>query len=447
MSASSPTSLRTKVIAVGVTTAVVALMIAFFVVGFLGSKTNAKNQHRQDAAIAKLLASHVGTPPSSSNLKAFGQLLIAEKQHVTVRTASGTFEVGVPIEKDIALSGVTVPISGGTLTVTSTLDTSLDPPIEFVYVALAVLLVVLASIAIADRTMNRETRERVDQAVRAAERVSLGDFSVRVGGGGPEPIARLGRAFDTMATRLESFDRDQREFLADLAHEVATPIQALSGFAQAAIDGTVPKDVAQNMIESQTTRLAELLDELTQLRSIDTPYDAEREDVDIEEICRSLYQEFMTTAQDSGVVLDYQCEHMSFRTDRRLVETVLRNFLTNAFRYTPSGESVHLRGEVVHGRAVLSVSDTGPGIAPEHQQRIFDRFYRTEEARDRISGGTGLGLTIARSAASSLGGHIELDSALGRGSTFRLVVPIGDVTGERASGITADASGTSRGTH
>ncbi len=424
MNASS-TSLRTKVIAVGVATAIVALMVAFFIVGSLGSKSNLKNQRIEDMATAKVLASHVGAPPMLVNLDSFHQLLIAEKQHVSVRTASGTFDLGVPIEKGVALTDATVAIKGGVLTVTSAIDSSLDPPIEFVYVALAVLLVVLASVSIADRTMNRETRERVESAVRAAERVSLGDFSVRVGGGGPEPIARLGRAFDTMATRLESFDRDQREFLADLAHEVATPIQALSGFAQAALDGTVSKDVAQSMIESQTSRLSELLDELTQLRNIDAPYNAEREDVDIEEICRTLYQEFSTVAHDAGVVLDYQCEHMSLRTDRRLVETVLRNFLTNAFRYTPSGESVSLRGEMVHDHAVLSVRDTGPGIAPEHQQRIFDRFYRTEEARDRISGGTGLGLTIARSAAFSLGGHIELDSAIGRGSTFRLVVPMG----------------------
>jgi signal transduction histidine kinase len=434
----SSTSLRTKVIAVGVATTIVALMVAFFIVGSLGSKSNLKSQRIEDAAIAKVLASHLGTPPSSANLVSFHQLLSAEKQHVTVRTESGTFELGVPIEKGVALTNATVAIKGGTLTVTSAIDSSLDPPIEFVYVALAVLLVVLASVSIADRTMNRETRERVDSAVRAAERVSLGDFSVRVGGGGPEPIARLGRAFDTMATRLESFDRDQREFLADLAHEVATPIQALSGFAQAALDGTVSKDVAQSMIESQTSRLSELLDELTQLRNIDAPYNAEREDVDIEEICRTLYQEFSTVAQDAGVVLDYQCEHMSLRTDRRLVETVLRNFLTNAFRYTPSGESVSLRGEVVHDHAVLSVRDTGPGIAPEHQQRIFDRFYRTEEARDRISGGTGLGLTIARSAAFSLGGHIELDSAIGHGSTFRLVVPIGSDVQDRRELAGAD---------
>jgi signal transduction histidine kinase len=357
----------------------------------------------------------------------FDKLLTAERLHVTVQSSTGSFQMGVRLVEGEAGERVSVATGDATLTVTSPIDSSLDPPIEFVYVALAVLLIVLGAVSLADRTMSREARERVEEAVHAAERVSLGDFSARVGGGGPEPIARLGRAFDTMASRLETSDRDQREFLADLAHEVATPIQALSGYAQAVIDGTISKEVAESMIHSQTARLSELLDELTQLRSIDTPYGAQRDDVDAEDVCQSLYQEFTTAAQEAGVVLDYQCEHVHLHTDRRLVETVLRNFLTNAFRYTPAGESVTIRGESVHGRAVFSVSDTGPGIAPEHQQRIFDRFYRTEEARDRISGGTGLGLTIARSAAFSLGGHIELDSTPGQGSTFRLIVPLGHV--------------------
>ncbi len=427
MSSKRSASLRTKVIAVGVATTIVTLLVTFFIVGSLGSKTNAKNQRIEDAAIAVILANHVGNPPSRTNLAMFDKLLTAERLHVTVQSSTGSFQMGVRLVEGEAGERVSVATGGATLTVTSPIDSSLDPPIEFVYVALAVLLIVLGAVSLADRTMSREARERVEEAVHAAERVSLGDFSARVGGGGPEPIARLGRAFDTMASRLETSDRDQREFLADLAHEVATPIQALSGYAQAVIDGTISKEVAESMIHSQTARLSELLDELTQLRSIDTPYGAQRDDVDAEDVCQSLYQEFTTAAQEAGVVLDYQCEHVHLHTDRRLVETVLRNFLTNAFRYTPAGESVTIRGESVHDRAVFSVSDTGPGIAPEHQQRIFDRFYRTEEARDRISGGTGLGLTIARSAAFSLGGHIELDSTPGQGSTFRLIVPLGHV--------------------
>ena len=227
-----------------------------------------------------------------------------------------------------------------------------------------------------------------------------------------------------MATRLESIDREQREFLADLAHEIATPIQALSGFSKAVIDGTIPIETAQAAIESQTARLSELLDELTQLRSLDSPGENLFSEVDLYGLVHSLYSEFRTIASATGIDMQFRSEKISLLTEQKLVETVLRNFITNALRYTPRGERILIRCELVHRRVVLSVSDTGPGIAGEHQQRIFDRFYRTAEARDRISGGTGLGLTIARRAAHSLGGHIELESELGQGSDFRLVLPL-----------------------
>jgi two-component system sensor histidine kinase BaeS len=300
---------------------------------------------------------------------------------------------------------------------------SFDPPFEIVLLTLGVLLVVLGSVFLANRTANRQTRRRVEDAVRAAERVSLGDFTARIGSGGPEPITRLGSAFDAMATRLESIDREQREFLADLAHEIATPIQALSGFSQAVIDGTIPTDTAQAAIQSQTARLSELLDELTQLRSLDAPGESHLSEVDLEAVSNSLYVEFKPIATAAGIDMQFRGESVTLLTEQNLVETVLRNFITNALRYTPSGKQIIIGCRVIHQRAVLSVADTGLGIAAEHQQRIFDRFYRTTEARDRISGGTGLGLTIARRAARSLGGHIELESELGQGSDFRLVLP------------------------
>jgi two-component system sensor histidine kinase BaeS len=317
-----------------------------------------------------------------------------------------------------------VPIKGGSITLASPVDKGFDPPFEIVLITLGVLLIVLGSVFLANRAANRQTRSRVEDAVKAAERVSLGDFTARIGSGGPKPIVHLGVAFDAMATRLESIDREQREFLADLAHEIATPIQALSGFSQAVIDGTIPIDTAQAAIESQTTRLSELLDELTQLRSLDAPGESHLSEVDLEALARSLYVEFKPIATAAGIDMQFRGESVTLLTEQKLVETVLRNFITNALRYTPRGKRIVIRCKLVHRRAVLSVSDTGLGIAAEHQQRIFDRFYRTTEARDRISGGTGLGLTIARRAAHSLGGHIELESELGQGSHFRLVLPL-----------------------
>ena len=212
--------------------------------------------------------------------------------------------------------------------------------------------------------------------------------------------------------------------MADLAHEIATPVQALSGFSQAVIDGVISREFAESAIISQTSRLSELLDNLTQLRSLDFPLDGDFKDVDLDELCQTLYSEFGPIADEAGVRFFFRRGHVVLRSDKTLVESVLRNFLTNAFRYTPSGERVAIQSKIVHDRVLITVSDTGPGIAPEHHQRIFDRFYRTAESRDRVTGASGLGLTIARSADRTLGGYIELDSDLDEGSTFRLVLPL-----------------------
>jgi len=416
-------SLRSKIFAVGLSTTVVALLVVFFVAGSLGSSKNAKSQKVEDFAVARLLASHLGSPPRQANLEPYRDLLLAEGQRVVVRTSHETFSLGASFSTNEPLVHVTVPIDGGEIILTSPRDAGLDPPIDFVLIALGALLAVLASVLLANAALGRETRRRVDEAIAAARRVSVGDFTARVGSEGPETVARLGQAFDAMAARLESIDREQRVFLADLAHEIATPIQALSGFSLAVIDGTIAKDAARPAIESQTARLTELLDKLTQLRSVDSPQAMHREEVDLFDLCHELEDEFSPFAHESSVGFTCLCEHVTIVTDRQLVKTVVRNFLTNAFRYTTSGERITVYCRLAHQRAVIGVSDSGPGIAPEEQQKIFERFYRTEEARDRTSGGTGLGLTIARSAARTLGGHIEVDSALGEGSDFRLVLP------------------------
>jgi signal transduction histidine kinase len=413
---------RSRVVGVGVASTVAALLVTFLIAGSIGSSRNTQSQRAENAATLDLLARFVDSN-AKVTITQFNDLLLAKNQRATITLAGRTTVVGDPLVGVSPLVVLSVRVKGGTISIASPVDNHLDPPIEIVLITLGVLLVVLGSVFLANRSVNRQTRSRVDDAVRAAERVSLGDFSARIGPGGPEVLVRLGAAFDTMASRLESIDREQREFLADLAHEIATPIQALSGFSQGVIDGTIPIETASEAIENQTARLSELLDELTQLRSLDAPGASHFDEVDLHALVQSLYKEFEPAAIAAGVDLQCHSEHVDLVTDQKLVETVLRNFITNAFRYTPRGERIVIGCALVHRQVVLSVSDTGIGIAAEHQQRIFDRFFRTAEARDRISGGTGLGLTIARRAAHSLGGHIELESELGHGSDFRLVLP------------------------
>jgi len=413
---------RSRVIAVGVTSTVVALLVTVLIAGAIGSNRNTQGQRSENTATINLLA-RVLDSGANVTIAQFSELLLAKNQRATITVAGHATVVGDSLRGRSDLITMTVPIKGGTLTLASPVDNHLDPPLEIVLITLGVLLVVLGSVALANRTANLQTRRRVDEAVRAAERVSQGDFTARIGAGGPEVLVRLGAAFDAMASRLESIDHEQREFLADLAHEIATPIQALSGYSQGVIDGTIPLETASEAIENQTARLSELLDELAELRSLDAPGESKVDEVDLYALVQGLHQEFEPAASAAGVELERRGAHVTLVTDQKLVTTVMSNFVTNALRYTPRGGRIVIGCDADPRQVVLSVADTGIGIAPEHQQRIFDRFFRTAEARDRITGGTGLGLTIARRAAHSLGGHIELESELGRGSSFRLVLP------------------------
>jgi len=137
-----------------------------------------------------------------------------------------------------------------------------------------------------------------------------------------------------------------------------------------------------------------------------------------------LLTRFRPAATAAGIKLSHTVRATSVITDARLLQTVASNLISNAIRYTPAGGHVELRLRQHRGGLVLAVRDDGVGIAPEHQQRIFERLYRVDETRDRATGGSGLGLAIAHRAAQSLGGHLELESTPGQGSEFRLIVPL-----------------------
>jgi signal transduction histidine kinase len=230
-----------------------------------------------------------------------------------------------------------------------------------------------------------------------------------------------------MAARLERADRDQRQFLADVAHEIATPVNTVAGFAVALADGAAQnpeqRAEAKALIENQTERLANLLADLRELTRLDLAEGVNPRTLVLAPFAKALVGGFRRDAENAGIELTSTARGDDAFTDGRLLEMVGSNLISNAIRYTPSGGRVHVRLECHRDKLVLSVRDTGPGIAPEHQQRVFERLYRVDSTRDRATGGSGLGLAIAARAARSLGGYIELDSTPGKGSEFRAVVP------------------------
>jgi two-component system, OmpR family, sensor histidine kinase BaeS len=290
---------------------------------------------------------------------------------------------------------------------------------------LAVLLIGEAWLAAT--VLVRTVRRPVTRAIETADRLATGDFSARMGISGPEELAHLSRAFDGMAAQLQQADTEQKRFLADLAHEIATPLSAVSGFAFALVDHsartTAERAEAAAIVVRESDRLQQLLDDVRHLHRLELAESVRQEQVDIDELCAETAQRFRLAADHAEVTLLVCAEQVSVVADPRLIDAVVNNFVSNAIRYTPAGGKIRIVAQRRRSTAVIAVRDTGIGIAPGHLERIFDRLYRVDEARDRATGGSGLGLAIARRAAQSLNARIEVDSKPGEGSEFRLLLP------------------------
>jgi two-component system, OmpR family, sensor histidine kinase BaeS len=302
---------------------------------------------------------------------------------------------------------------------------------EVMPIVVGVVLLVIGAAAVGATLLIRAMRGPVDRASEVARRVAAGDLSARIGELGEGEFAEFARSFDQMAMRLEGADHDQRQFLADVAHEIATPMNAIQGFAVALADGTMSslqeRKRALELIESQQGRLESLLSDLRELTQLDLTSTVQVESLDLGDVCAGAVTRFAPVAERAGVEFKLARQprrSLILQSDRRLLETVLDNLVSNAIRYTPRGGRVELSPGRTDRSAVIAVSDSGIGIAPEHQKRVFDRLYRGDCARDRSSGGSGLGLAIAQRAARALGGRIELESQPDVGSVFRLVFPL-----------------------
>ena len=287
-------------------------------------------------------------------------------------------------------------------------------------------LVIVAAIAAAT-LVTRAVRRPVQRAIAAAERVSHGDFSARMGTSGPQELVKLGTVFDDMAARLEQADRDQRQFLADVAHEIATPVNAVSGFGLALADGAAEGEAerreAKHVLEAQAGRLRDLLGDLRELTHLDIAEGVRMSPVSLRPCAERLVAGFRPAARNADVDLQLAADDREVLTDPRLLETIGSNLLANAIRYTPRGGCVRFELCRPGDELVLRVRDTGVGIAPEHHKRVFERLYRVDGTRERGTGGTGLGLAIVQRAVQTLGGRVELDSAPGQGSEFTVIIP------------------------
>jgi two-component system phosphate regulon sensor histidine kinase PhoR len=220
-------------------------------------------------------------------------------------------------------------------------------------------------------------------------------------------------------TELKQAERIRIEFVGNVSHELRTPLTTIIGYLQ-----TLDQDVERGRVDQaheflkivmqNVTRLKSLVEDLLDLSALESGKELNVETVNVREVTEAVMRQL--DPQNHKVHLYYDFEEM--RADPMRLEQVLRNLLENAIRYVPKGKNIEVRWRNADGRYELQVKDDGPGIAPEHQSRLFERFYRVDEGRSRATGGTGIGLSLVKHIVQRHGGAIHVRSDLGQGSEF-----------------------------
>ena len=278
--------------------------------------------------------------------------------------------------------------------------------------------------------LSRRTLAPLQRLSHAARRLGGGDLSQRAEASGPSEIRDLALSFNAMAAGLQEAEQHRRNLTADIAHELRTPLSNIQGYLEAIKDGVVqPTSQTIETSHGQALHLSALVEDLRLLAQVEAgALQLDRTPADLDELLRSAVEAVRPRAEERGVSLDVEValDLPSLELDATRMAQVLANLLENAISHTLEGGSVGVSAHRAPGAVVIAVADTGPGIAPEDLPRLFDRFYRVDPSRSRSTGGSGLGLTIARRLVEAHGGEISVESALGQGSTFSISLPISE---------------------
>ena len=292
----------------------------------------------------------------------------------------------------------------------------------------ALLVAVLVSAvagALVAAFVTRRLLHPLESVRRATRRIAAGDYDAQVPLPHEPELAALGEDVNSLARTLASTESRRTRLLGDVAHEMRTPLTALDGYLEGVVDGVFAPDAANlAAMTEEVRRLHRLADDLSALsRTEERRLELRPVDADLAEVARGAAERLRPQFDDAGVALVVHTpEPVPARLDVDRITQVLTNLLGNALLATPRDGRVTISTRA-GDPAVVTVADTGVGLAPEDRERVFERFYRAP-TRTRRSGGSGVGLTIARGIARAHGGDLSADSpGAGRGATFTLRLP------------------------
>lgn len=349
---------------------------------------------------------------------------------------------GKPIAAVIVASR-TVPAPGGTGSFSPNLA-FLGAASFFILLGASVFAVIPSSLV--GYLLSRRLVRRVERLGRAADALAAGDLSQRVEQGMADEVGQLNRRFNRMAERLsaavseleaaksrtEEALRAKRELVANVSHELRTPLSLIRGHVESLLMQTDAQGLRDleylSVINREAEHLSRLIDDLFELSTAEArALPLKLESISLAELVEEVAGSIGPIARRERLVTIVTSAVPGLApvlADRQRVSQVLGNLLRNALRHTPEGGLIAMRVELQGDRAAVTVEDTGEGIPPDRLPHIFERFYRTDEARDRDSGGAGLGLAIVRELVEAMGGDVSAESTLGVGSRFTFRLPL-----------------------
>ena len=273
---------------------------------------------------------------------------------------------------------------------------------------------------------------------RAATRIAQGDYAAFVASDSPDDFGVLARALGSLAaalqrdmTQIRRLETMRKDFVANASHELRTPVTAIQGYAETLLDSGADAEKSRRFLEiihRHARRLGVLLERLLLLSELEArpPEDARRESVQLGGIAAHVLETLRERAAAAGVTVSVAIDPAARALgDPDGLEQVVENLVDNALKYGKAAGTVRIEGARAGDRVRLAVIDDGPGVAPEHLPRLFERFYRVDPGRSRERGGTGLGLSIVKHLVESMGGSVTVESEAGEGCRFTIELPAG----------------------
>ena len=301
---------------------------------------------------------------------------------------------------------------------------------EMLSVMLLGVPLALAVAGLGGYALARRVLKPLDTMARRAEQITAERLHDRLPVDNPDDeLGHLARVFNDALTRLEASFEQLRRFTSDASHELRTPLTAIRSVGEVGLQkqgaASYYVDIIGSMLE-EVSRLTRLVDSLLTISRADAGHvPINRSDVRLVDLVKEAAGLLEVLAEEKNQTLVVEGNPgIVISADRLILRQAFVNVIDNAVKYSPSRATVTVRVATAAGEAIVEVKDDGPGIAPEHQARVFDRFYRVDKSRSREAGGAGLGLSIVKWAVEANGGRIELISLEDQGSTFRIRLPL-----------------------